>query len=103
MDITHAIVSRAILLVYDQNVVLSGGSSPKDWLDLWTARVRRRYVFPPVWAAALLRNVLAGILTRFTDPNGDRASRKRAGNIAEYYKHGVPNEAWTCMVRSPAT
>ena len=41
-----------------------------------------------------MRNVLAGILTRFTDPNGDLGiSEEGWNNIAEYYKHGVPNES----------
>ena len=90
----HAIVKQAILLVYDQNQT-SPEEAPKDWLDLWTKpEFDGKYEFLTGLGGGTVRNVLAGILTRFTDPNGDLGiSEEGWNNIAEYYKHGVPNES----------
>lgn len=90
----HAIVKQAILLVYDQNQ-MSAAEAPTDWLDLWTKpEFKGKYEYLTGLGGGTVRNVLAGILTRFTDPNGDLGiSAEGWENIAQYYQCGVPNES----------
>lgn len=90
----HAIVKQAILLVYDLNQ-MSPEEAPKDWLDLWTKpEFDKKYEYLTSLGGGTVRNVLSGILVRYADPNGDLGiSQEGWDNIAEYYKHGVPNES----------
>lgn len=89
----HAIVKQAILLVYDQNQ-LSEDEAPKDWPDLWTKpEFDQKYEYLTSLGGGTVRNVIAGILTRYSDPNGDLGIAQEGWDaIAEYYKHGVPSE-----------
>lgn len=89
----HAIVKQAILLVYDQNQ-LTEDQAPTDWPDLWTKpEFDKKYEYLTSLAGGTVRNVIAGILTRYADPNGDLGIAQEGWDaIAEYYKHGVPNE-----------
>lgn len=90
----HAIVKQAILLVYDQNQ-LTEDQAPTDWPDLWTKpEFDKKYEYLTSLGGGTVRNVIAGILTRYADPNGDLGIAKEGWDaIAEYYKHGVPNES----------
>lgn len=90
----HAIVKQAILLVYDLNQ-MSPDEAPTDWLDLWTKpEFDKKYEYLTSLGGGTVRNVLAGILTRYADENGELGvSDEGWSNIAEYYKHGVPNES----------
>lgn len=90
----HAIVKQAILLVYDLNQ-MSPEEAPKDWPDLWTKpEFDQKYEYLTGLGGGTVRNVLAGILVRYADPNGDLGiSQEGWDAIAEYYKHGVPNES----------
>ena len=90
----HAIVKQAILLVYDQNQV-DPANAPSDWTDLWTKEeYHGTYEFLTGLGGGTVRNVLAGILTRYTDPNGDLGiSDEGWEQIAQYYQHGCPNES----------
>lgn len=90
----HAIVKQAILLVYDQNQ-MSADEAPTDWPDLWTKpEFDKKYEYLTSLGGGTVRNVLAGILTRYSDPNGDLGIAQEGWDaIAEYYKHGVPNES----------
>lgn len=89
----HAIVKQAILLVYDKNQ-MTDAEAPTDWLDLWTKpEFDGKYEYLTKLTGGTVRNVLAGILTRYADPNGDLGISDEGWNqIAEYYKHGVPSE-----------
>ena len=90
----HAIVKQAILLVYDMNQV-DPADAPTDWLDLWTKEeFHGTYEFLTGLGGGTVRNVLAGILTRYADPNGELGiSDEGWATIAEYYAHGCPNES----------
>lgn len=90
----HAIVKQAILLVYDQNQV-DPANAPTDWLDLWTKdEFKGKYEYLTSLGGGTVRNVLAGILVRYSDPNGDLGISDEGWQvIAEYYKNGVPNES----------
>lgn len=67
----HAIVKQAILLVYDQNQ-LTEDQAPTDWPDLWTKpEFDKKYEYLTSLGGGTVRNVIAGILTRYADPNGD--------------------------------
>ena len=90
----HAIVKQAILLVYDLNQV-DPANAPTDWLDLWTKEeFHGTYEFLTGLGGGTVRNVLAGILTRYADPNGELGiSDEGWATIAEYYAHGCPNES----------
>ena len=89
-----AIVKQAILLVYDENQ-MSAEEAPKDWIDLWTNEAYfGRYEFLTSLSGGTVRNVLAGILTRYADPNGKLGvSDEGWRQIAAYYEHGVPSES----------
>lgn len=89
----HAIVKQAILLVYDLNQ-MSAEEAPKDWPDLWTnPAFDQKYEYQTSLGGGTVRNVLAGILVRYADPNGDLGvSQEGWDAIAAYYQHGVPSE-----------
>lgn len=90
----HAIVKQAILLVHDKKQV-SDAEAPSDWVDLWTNEAfDGRYQYLTSLAGGTVRNVLAGILTRYVDPAGDLGiSDEGWEQIAQYYQHGVPVES----------
>ena len=90
----HAIVKQAILLVHDKKQV-SDAEAPSDWVDLWTNEAfDGRYQYLTSLAGGTVRNVLAGILTRYADPAGDLGiSDEGWEQIAQYYQHGVPVES----------
>lgn len=90
----HAIVKQAIMLVYDKNQ-WTAEQAPTDWPDLWTKpEFDKTYEYKTSLGGGTVRNVLAGILTRYVDPNGELGISAEGWNaIAEYYKHGVPEES----------
>lgn len=90
----HAIVKQAILLVYDQNQV-DPANAPTDWLDLWTKdEFKGKYEYLTSLGGGTVRNVLAGILVRYSDPNGELGiSDEGWQTITEYYQNGVPAES----------
>ncbi len=89
----YAIVKQAILLVYDANQ-LSAEEAPTDWTDLWTnPAFDGKYEYNTSLSGGTVRNVLAGILVRYADPEGDLGiSDEGWEQIAAYYAHGVPSE-----------
>ena len=90
----HAIVKQAILLVYDLNQV-APENAPTDWTDLWTKEeFKGTYEYLTSLGGGTVRNVLAGILTRYADPNGELGISDEGWEaIAQYYQCGVPNES----------
>lgn len=89
----HAIVKQAILLAYDTNQ-WTADQAPTDWPDLWTKEeFHGTYEINRKLAAGTTRNVIAGILTRYVDPNGELGiSQEGWDNIAQYYQNGVLSE-----------
>ena len=87
----HAIVKQAILMAYDKKQT-SEADAPKDWPDLWTKeQYTGKYEFSGSLGGATVRHVIAGILTRYADPEGDLGiSDEGWEQIALYYKNGVP-------------
>lgn len=89
----HAIVKQAILLVYDQNQ-WDASQAPTDWLDLWEKEeFHGKYEYLTSLGGGTVRNVLAGILTRYADHNGELGiSDEGWQTIANYYANGCPSE-----------
>ena len=90
----HATVKQAILLCYDENQI-SEEEAPKDWPDLWQKEeFHGKYEYLTGLSGGTVRNVLAGILTRYADPEGELGiSDEGWKEIESYYKNGSPNES----------
>lgn len=90
----YAIVKQAIVLAYDLNQI-DEADAPKDWPDLWTnEKYYGIYQASGEVGTGTTRNVIAGILSRYLDPNGDLGvSDEGWAAIAAYYQHGVPKES----------
>ena len=89
----HAIVKQAILLVYDKNQ-MSPEEAPTDWLDIWNNEAfYGKFECMHRINGGTTRNVIAGVLTRFTDPDGDLGiSAEGWEQMKLYYEHGVFSE-----------
>ncbi|MBQ7520505.1 MAG: extracellular solute-binding protein, partial [Clostridia bacterium] len=89
----YAIVKQAILLAYDSNQ-LSPEEAPKDWPDLWEKEeFWTKYESQIKLTGGTTRNVLAGILTRYVDPDGELGISEEGWNaIGEFFAHGTPVE-----------
>lgn len=90
----HAIVKQAILLVYDKNQI-SEENAPKDWTDLWTkSEFEGKYEIHTSLSGGTVRNVIAGILDRHKDTNGDLGiSDEGWKEIEKFYQKGIPAES----------
>lgn len=90
----YAIVKQAIVLAYDLNQI-DAADAPNDWTDLWTnEKYWGIYEASGELGTGTTRNVLAGILSRYADPDGDLGiSDEGWAAIAEYYAHGTPKES----------
>lgn len=90
----HATVKQAILLCYEENQI-SEEEAPKDWPDLWQKEeFHGKYEYLTGLSGGTVRNVLAGILTRYADPEGELGiSDEGWKEIESYYKNGSPNES----------
>ena len=89
----YAIVKQAILLAYDTNQV-APEDAPKDWPDLWeNEKFWGKYESQIKLTGGTTRNVLAGILTRYADPNGELGvSDEGWAAIEAFFAHGTPVE-----------
>ena len=89
----YAIVKQAILLAYDKNQV-SEEDAPKDWPDLWeNEKFWGKYESQIKLTGGTTRNVLAGILTRYMDPDGELGvSEEGWAAIEAFFAHGTPVE-----------
>lgn len=89
----HAIVKQAILLVYDENQ-MSAEEAPADWLDLGNnENLSGKYGYMVDLTGGTVRNVLAGILSRYADENGKLGvSDEGWEEIAKYYQNGTAVE-----------
>ena len=91
--INYAIVIQAILLAYDSNQV-APEDAPTDWPDLWENEAFwGKYESQIKLTGGTTRNVLAGILTRYVDPNGELGiSDEGWAAIEAFFAHGTPVE-----------
>lgn len=89
----YAIVKQAILLAYDTNQV-APEDAPTDWPDLWeNEKFWTKYESQIKLTGGTTRNVLAGILTRYMDPNGELGvSDEGWAAIEAFFAHGTPVE-----------
>lgn len=89
----YAIVKQAILLAYDTNQI-APEDAPKDWPDLWeNEKFWGKYESQIKLTGGTTRNVLAGILTRYVDPNGELGiSDEGWAAIEAFFAHGTPVE-----------
>ena len=89
----YAIVKQAIVLAYDSNQV-APEDAPKDWTDLWTdEKFHGKYWIDSGVTGGTTRNVIAGILTRYVDPNGELGiSEEGWGAIEGFYANGTLKE-----------
>lgn len=83
------IVQQGIVLVYKDGVAQG---APKDWTDLATNPAwKGRYETPNALGGATTQLVLSGILTRYTDPNGELGISADGWTMVEnYLKNGTP-------------
>lgn len=86
----HSIVKQAILLIYNTELY-NEETAPKDWTDLWTNKeFKNKYQVEPSLDGGTTRVVLAGILSRYRDDNGELGISKEGWKaVEEYYKNGV--------------
>lgn len=92
----YAIVKQAIVLAYDTAQV-SAEEAPKDWPDLWeNEALHGRYRVEEKLTGGTTRNVIAGILCRYLDPNGDLGvSDEGWAAIEAFFQNGVVAESGT--------
>ncbi len=86
----HSIVKQAILLIYNSDLY-NEETAPKDWIDLWTNKdFQGKYRLEPNLDGGTTRVVLAGILSRYQDPNGDLGVSEDGWKaIEDFFKYGV--------------
>lgn len=86
----YAIVKQAILLAYDSNQI-AAEDAPKDWLDLWNnEKYYGKYETQIKLTGGTTRNVIAGILCRYLDPDGELGVSDEGWKQMElYYEHGT--------------
>lgn len=66
------IVREPIMLVYNKAAYSTASTAPEDWTDLWTKDpFKGRYEVPTSLGGATTQMVLAGILARYADRNGE--------------------------------
>ncbi|GIO95579.1 iron ABC transporter substrate-binding protein [Paenibacillus lautus] len=86
----HGLVKQAILLGYNPNE-FTADTAPKDWTDLYmNDAYKGKYEAPTLLGQNTPRLIVAGILTRFQDPNGDLGISEEGWNeIQQLYDNGV--------------
>lgn len=82
------LVEQAIVTVYDENRITD---APSDEEDLWTEDYAGRYEVNPALGQATPQLVLASILTRYLDEDGDLGvSDEGWEKVEAYYANGSP-------------
>jgi len=86
----HGLVKQAILLGYNPDV-FTPETAPKDWTELYTNDAfKGKYEAPTLLGQITPQLVVAGILTRYQDPNGDLGiSEEGWEQIRQLYANGV--------------
>ncbi|KQB87105.1 extracellular solute-binding protein [Corynebacterium lowii] len=90
------IVKEPIMLVYN-DAAYAPSEAPQDWPELWQkSQYHQQYQVPTSMGGATTQMVLAGILARYLDDNGDLGvSEKGWKAIEEYFKNGLPETKGT--------
>jgi iron(III) transport system substrate-binding protein len=85
----HSIVKQAILLIYNSELY-DENTAPKDWSDLWKNKeFHSKYSAPKSLGGGTNRAVIAGILVRYQDPNGEYGiSDEGWKEIGEFFEYG---------------
>ncbi|GAA2173174.1 extracellular solute-binding protein [Arthrobacter parietis] len=85
------LVQQAIVLAYDADAI-SADEAPKDWPELWTdEEYKDRYERVTGMGGATIQLVMAGILSRYRDDNGELGvSEEGWSQIEQYFNNGVP-------------
>ncbi len=92
----YAIVKQAIVLAYEsEKVAALGLEGPKDWADFWeTDTYNGLYRVEEKLTGGTTRNVIAGIVCRFLDENGDLGvSDEGWAAIEKFFANGVVAES----------
>ena len=86
----HFADAVTILLMYNEAEM---PNPPTDWFDLWmNPEFHGMYQFETQLGGATTRKVIAGILSRFPDPNGHLGVADEGWeHLAAFYRYGVPN------------
>ncbi len=87
----HALVKQAIVLVYNADLYTKE-TAPQDWPDLWNNEAfRGLYQVQTGLGGSTVRNVIAGILVRYQDPNGELGiSEEGWKEIGKFFSYGTP-------------
>ena len=86
----HGLVKQAILLGYNPDII-AADQAPKDWLDLGNnPAFQGKYEAPTMLGQITPQLVVAGILTRYQDANGEYGiSQAGWDEIKKLYDNGV--------------
>ncbi|HZG83726.1 extracellular solute-binding protein [Paenibacillus sp.] len=86
----HGLVKQAILLGYNPDA-FTPETAPKDWTELYkNDAFKGKYEAPTLLGQITPQLVVAGILTRYQDPNGDLGISEEGWNeIRQLYANGV--------------
>ncbi|MDY8024962.1 extracellular solute-binding protein [Paenibacillus polymyxa] len=84
----HATAKQQILMMYDKSVY-NGDTAPTDWPDLWNKSEFHGKYAVLTSGGATMRAVIAGILMRYQDPNGEYGiSQKGWDELSKFYANG---------------
>lgn len=93
----HAIVTQAILLIYNQDTY-DEATAPKDWPDLWDNDMYSGKYNVFGLGGGTSKVVLSGIITRYADPNGEYGiSEEGWKEVKKYFDNArmqVEGEDW---------
>ncbi|MFD7522321.1 extracellular solute-binding protein [Paenibacillus chitinolyticus] len=86
----HGLVKQAILLSYNPNK-FTAETAPKDWTELYKDQAfKGKYEAPTLLGQITPQLVVAGILTRYQDPNGELGISKEGWNeVKQLFDNGV--------------
>ncbi|MGO4472424.1 extracellular solute-binding protein [Arthrobacter sp. M-10] len=84
------IVREPIMLVYNKAAYATPAAAPQDWTDLWTKdQFKGKYEVPTALGGATTQMVLAGILARYADTNGELGiSAEGWAQVKAYFANG---------------
>ncbi|SEG24372.1 extracellular solute-binding protein [Paenibacillus sp. UNC499MF] len=86
----HGLVKQAILLSYNPDK-FTAETAPKDWTELYKIDAfKGKYEAPTLLGQITPQLVVAGILTRYQDPNGELGISKEGWNeVKQLFDNGV--------------
>lgn len=87
----HGLIKQAILLGYNPDMI-SADQAPKDWTDLWNnSEFHGKYEAPTLLGQITPQLVVAGILTRHIDENGELGiSQEGWDEVQKMFDNGAP-------------